>query len=255
MHPKRPGARYSQVMKGRRGHRGFTILEAAISLVVVAAVLAVLLPSLSAARTMARRDQCQSNQRIIGQAWLSHLAVHGAFPAVAGEPSWLYGGVRHSALDNKPFIDHERPLNRHLPLNLADDSACHVFCCPGDTGIGDPRIRAAGTGRRSAYQSFGTSYRANARLLDAALSGLDDEPRGLRVSEVRTQPSATVVMGDAVWFEAMHSTGRDADWHGAHHAGVMLFMDGSVRFMTIDPDSRRTESMFEPVRIPVDSSR
>jgi prepilin-type processing-associated H-X9-DG protein len=82
--------------------------------------------------------------------------------------------------------------------------------------------------------------------------------RPLRLAEVTTPHAEMIVMGTPVWFEVLARTGRTADWFGKPRPeklpsgsseagqGNMLFLDGSVRFVIIDPDSRRLCSMFEP---------
>lgn len=238
--------------------RGFSLLEVALSLAAIALLLAIMLPALSAARVTAHKAHCASNQRVLGQAWLSYLDEHGRFPEVYFDPAWNYGGVRFNIINRWPYLDFTRPLNRHLPVNLVDGSAEHLFHCPADTGITSPDQAGVGTGERSAFESFGTSYRANTRLLDARLAGIDNVQRPLRLAEVTTPHAEMIVMGTPVWFEVLARTGRSANWFGKPRAeklpsgsseagqGNMLFLDGSVRFVIIDPDSRRLCSMFEP---------
>jgi prepilin-type processing-associated H-X9-DG protein len=228
---------------------GFTLVEAVIYLAVVVILLAILLPALASARLSSQRELCASNLRQIAPAWFSYLDEHGEFPTVPFQPGWEWGGVRFSAIDDRAFLDPDRPLNRHLPLRSIDVASEHLFCCPGDTGItgaaGESGLEV-GTGRRTAYRSFGTSYRANDMLLDARRARLDTELRGLKRSEISATPSRLVILGDAVWHEALESTGRHADWHGGPNAGNLLFFDGSVRFMTIKPRSDGQPAVFEP---------
>ncbi len=52
-----------------------------------------------------------------------------------------------------------------------------IFSCPADRGITD-EYGEVGTGRRTAYRSFGTSYRANSLLfLDGSVRYVALEPR------------------------------------------------------------------------------
>src|SRR6185503_16631 len=83
-------------------------------------------------------------------------------------------------------------------------------------------------------------------LLDARRCRLDVEPRGVKRSEITVAPSRLVVMGDAVWYEALEQTGRHADWHGETDAGNLLFLDGSVRFITIKQRGRGQPAIFDP---------
>jgi prepilin-type processing-associated H-X9-DG protein len=229
-----------------------------MSLAAIALLLAIMLPALSAARISAQKAHCAANQRVIGQAWLSYVDEHGNFPEVYHDPAWSYGGVRFNVVNRWPYLDFSRPLNRHLAVNLVDGTAEYLYQCPADTGISDPDELGAGTGQRTAFEAFGTSYRANSRLLDARLARVDEVQRPLRLAEVTTNHSEMVVMGTPVWFEVLARTGRAADWFGKPRPeklisgsttagqGNMLFLDGSVRFVIIDRDSQRVLSMFEP---------
>lgn len=219
--------------------RGLTLVEVLISLSAVSVLLAVLIPALSSARVSSRRVLCAGNQRLLGQGWNRYLDTHdGAFPVLYAQPAWRYGGVRFSTVDGSPFLDFTRPLNRFLPVLRPDASAEELYRCPADHGITD-ETSGIGTGRRTAFRAFGTSYRANTELVDGA--------RPLRRQDVTTAHSRLVVMGDPVWFEVHEDTGRLAAWHGPRNAGNLLFLDGSVRFMTIEPKPVVGPAVFDPV--------
>ncbi len=234
-------------MKRRRADRGFSLLELVISLALAAVFLAILLPALSTARASSHRARCAGNQRLLGQAWTHCLEARGgAFPTIVVQPGWRYGGARFSSVDSAPFLDFGRPLNRYLPVDRFDAPAVEVFSCPADRGITD-EYGEVGTGRRTAYRSFGTSYRANALLFDARLAGLDTVPRGLRHGEITTPASRLVVLGDPAWYETLAQTGRMASWHGRTDAGNILFLDGSVRYMAMEPRPKVGPAVVEPV--------
>ncbi len=231
----------------RHNHRGFTLLELAISLALVSFLLAVLLPALASARMVSHREQCSSNQRRIGEAWRTCLEDRqGEFPYVPALPDWHYAGVRFSSVDETPFPDSQRPLSQYMPQAWAARGGTNSFHCPADRGI-TGETTGVGTAERTAYRAFGTSYRANASLLDSHLAGVSGPVhRGLRLVEISTVPSRLVLMGDAIWFEVREGTGRDADWHGDKDKGNLLFLDGSVRYMQILPKSRIGPAVFEP---------
>jgi prepilin-type processing-associated H-X9-DG protein len=219
------------------------MLELLVSLAVVSGLLAILLPALSSARMSSYRALCAGNQRLVGQAWVAFLEGNeGRFPTLFVQPGWLYGGVRFSSTDERPFLDYDRPLNRYLPVHHLDVAGEHVFRCPADHGITDEH-REIGTGRRTAYRAFGTSFRANARLVGRR----DPAAGGLRRDQITTAPSRLVVMGDAVWYESLENTGRLAVWHGTPNAGNLLFLDGSVRFVVVEPRPAVGPAVFDPV--------
>lgn len=229
-------------MKPRPHHAGFTLLEIAISLALVIILLAVLLPALASARVASSRETCASHLRHCGQAWEVYLADNKAqFPYVPIQPGWHYGGVKFSSVDGHPFLDLSRPLTTYVAAAVGARGAEDAFRCPADDGIRG-ETSGVGTGDRSAYRSFGTSYRASARLFDAA----DTPDRGLRVNEIATVPSRLVIMGDPVWYEVSRATGREASWHGQAAMGNLLFLDGAVKYRKTYPPPRVGPAVFEP---------
>jgi prepilin-type N-terminal cleavage/methylation domain-containing protein/prepilin-type processing-associated H-X9-DG protein len=223
------------VMGTRRPRPGFTLLEFVISLAVVCALMAILLPALSTARMSSHRALCAGNQRLLGQAWSIYLdANDDRFPVIYEQPAWRYGGVRFSGVDGSPYLDHNLPLNRYLPAHRFDVPGETLFHCPADRGITD-EFGVARTGERTVYRAHGTSYRANSALL------------GLRRDEITTAPSRLVVLGDPVWYEVLERTGLGASWHGTPGAGNLLFLDGSVRFMAVAPRPEVGPAVFDPL--------
>lgn len=238
--------------KGRRSTRqprsvrGFTIFEVLIYLAVVVTLLAVLLPTLNRARMASHRDICANHQRQLAGAWMYHMAEYGRLPYVPTQPEWRWGGAGFSSVNGSPILDMNRPLNRCMSFDHHYGTGPLVFRCPADHGITDESGRI-GTGRRSAFRSFGSSYRANSALLGGDPTIEDHaERRGLPIGDITTPLSRLVLMGDAVWFEAYEQTGRDANWHGEANAGNLLFMDGSVKFQTIRPKTITGPAVFDP---------
>jgi prepilin-type N-terminal cleavage/methylation domain-containing protein/prepilin-type processing-associated H-X9-DG protein len=232
-------------MSARSSERGFTLLELVVSMVLVTVLLAVLLPAMASARRDSRREECADNQRRLGEAWAVYAEDHaGSFPYVPARPSWHYGGVRFSIVDGSPFLDMKRPLTPYVGGGRGKP-AVEVFRCPADKGI-TGETRGVGTADRTAYEANGTSYRVNSHLVDARLAGLEGEHRGLRRDEIFTVPSRLVVMGDPIWYEIWAQTGRDAAWHGDPDKGNLLFLDGSVRYMTIQPQDEVGPVVYEP---------
>jgi prepilin-type processing-associated H-X9-DG protein len=226
---------------------GSTLLELVISLAVVSVLLAVLLPALSTARMSSHRALCAGNQRLLGQGWNLYLEANdGCFPVIHDQPGWKYGGVRFSMVDGAPFLDHNLPLNRYLPVHRLRVPAETLYRCPADRGI-TGETGGVGTGERTAYEAFGTSYRANSALLAPGAADGTRSRRGLPRQAITTAPSRLVVMGDPVWYEVRESTGRVAVWHGPPDAGNLLFLDGSVRFLPVEPRPQVGAAVFDPL--------
>lgn len=225
--------------------RGLTLIETVIALALIGVLLAILVPALAAARVTSHRDQCGDNLRTIGAAWQSYLADHNdEFPYVPLQPAWHSAGMRFSRIDGTAFPDYNRPLTQYLNVFKTRDYAALCVCCPADRGI-SAAAAAAGTGDRTAFESYGNSYRAVAPIFDARLLGITEASRGMRRGEITTPPSKLLLCGDAVWYEVVNSTGRHADWHGEPNAGNLLLLDGSVRYWTLRP--RGNAVSFDPL--------
>ena len=217
--------------------RGLTVVELVVAFAALVVLLAVLIPSMHRARIAAWRDQSQSNLRSLHQAWTSWLEEYDdRFPFIAAQPGWRWGGVRHSAVTGRPFLDSERPLSRIFEGSAA---AVDLFRCPADAGIVGP-TPGVGTGSRTCFEAYGTSYRANANLLDARLniaSGRSvegDLARGLRLAEIETPPSRLVLLGEPQWAEIRRGTGLDAAWYDEPDRANLLYLDGRVAYERID---------------------
>ena len=97
-------------MKPRPADHGFSLLELAISLAVAAVFLAILLPALSTARVSTHRARCAGNQRLLGEAWTHCLEDGGgAFPMIAVQPGWRYGGGGLFSGGNAPLLAFPPP--------------------------------------------------------------------------------------------------------------------------------------------------
>lgn len=223
-----------------------TLVELIIALTLVAVVLAILLPTLESARVISHRGQCADNLRRVGGLWFKYLNDNNqSFPYIALKPpGWYFGGARFSSVDGSPFPDTDRPLTWYMS-NPRGADATRIFQCPADRGItGD--IAYVGTGTRSAFRAFGTSYRANDRLLDVSRTRDVDTPRAAHLHEVTAPHGRLVLTGSPAWYEVGMQTGRHAHWHGKPDAGNMLFLDGSVQFVTFHPETRHGPIFYDP---------
>ncbi len=76
------------MIRRSRTRRGFTLVELLVVIAIIGILVSLMLPAINGVRAIARRMQCGSNLREIGQALLTHEETHKAFPpgvAVCGE--------------------------------------------------------------------------------------------------------------------------------------------------------------------------
>src|SRR5690242_2868723 len=93
---------------GPRGRRGLTVLELLVSIGIIAAIAAMLLPAIASAREAARRIECTNHLRQIG------LALHNYHDALHSLPAaWQWDRKQQSAygwsVPLLPFVD-QSPL-------------------------------------------------------------------------------------------------------------------------------------------------
>jgi prepilin-type N-terminal cleavage/methylation domain-containing protein/prepilin-type processing-associated H-X9-DG protein len=104
---------------GRRGG-GFTLVELLTVIAIVAALMALVAPSLGRALDLARRTQCASNVREVQLAFLQYLQDHDGefFPwreDVAGGTLWYWGLETGGGTEGSRPIDRSRArLARYL---------------------------------------------------------------------------------------------------------------------------------------------
>lgn len=232
------------VVPGKHVQRGFSLLELMVALGIVALLLTVLLPALSFAREQGYRAVCASNQRQLGVALQQYVMDHQRFPQTPAAPEWHYGGVDFRDRERSlPVLASDRPINRYISDRQASSGGdcVQIFRCPGDRGV----IKPAGDQRRggpsvlgdlSCFQAFGTSFRANDKLVDPARTTLDASTKPLKDGDIAVDRAKLLVLGDAEWYYASRPAGNierllRADWHSAPGWGNMLSADGSVHFV------------------------
>lgn len=107
---------------GSPRRRGFTLVELLVVIGIIALLISILLPSLSAAREHANAVKCMSNVRQIAAAFIMYTSEHGGklpFPSASRsaqhkETDWIYWQTQPTAL----FAS--------VP-NLGDSAVCHYL--------------------------------------------------------------------------------------------------------------------------------
>jgi len=146
--------------------KGFTLLELLVVIVIIALLLAILLPVFGRVREQGRRALCISNLRQHGIAWYLYLGDHDecfplySDPASDGQCNNMTFGGKIDFTRQNPA--QNRPINHYL--DIYDDSSSNVgiFHCPNDKEPPGPLFPyRLGT----AFDDYGNSYSANWRIL------------------------------------------------------------------------------------------
>jgi len=112
----------------KRTHKAFTLIELLVVISIIALLIAILLPALSAVRSSANRTQCAVNMRQNGTACFAYATDHdGEFPP------WLAGGNTHSSFGQKHvsyWPSADQPVNAGLLLVGGYIGSGDALFCP-----------------------------------------------------------------------------------------------------------------------------
>jgi prepilin-type N-terminal cleavage/methylation domain-containing protein/prepilin-type processing-associated H-X9-DG protein len=216
---------------------GFTLIELLVVIAIMALLLAILLPALSGARSLAKRVKCQGNLRNITMSW--HMFLND------NDGTFLQGvNINHDFGGWKGIGSYAlyRPLNEYLglPSEIRTNGQAEAFHCPADSGgiVGRPPILLA-------YDYFGNSYQTNILLIGPTQVGIPSDWReelhkcinerlkGLKLVNV-SGPSRLLLVGDNGWVnQCVFTRPFTKSWHGrpCHHN--LAFLDGHVKFIQI----------------------
>ncbi len=134
-----------------RRKRAFTLIELLLAIAIIAALIGILFPALSAARARGVRTACSSNLRQVGMAMRSYLDTsNDVYPFASFMPS----------IDAFPVFTGETIFIVDVLLPYAPDPK--VFSCPKDQGQMERPAPYVG---RSYFDTEKSSYEYRSHLL------------------------------------------------------------------------------------------
>lgn len=148
-----------------KSRRGFTLIELLISIGIIAVLIGILVPALTAARARGRRTACSSSLKQVGLGLRSYLdGNNDIFPYASDMPSVDPAPIGFPAPGPNPQPVDPTDLK---PIFIADVLLMHVgnqtktFACPSD--VGDYERTPPNT-RKSYFQTEKSSYQYRSRL-------------------------------------------------------------------------------------------
>jgi prepilin-type N-terminal cleavage/methylation domain-containing protein/prepilin-type processing-associated H-X9-DG protein len=252
-------ARFAQMRRAR----AFTLVELLVVVSIIALLVALVFPSLRAARTHTRIITCQTNLSGITKGLIAYALERDAFPITTDAPgtpcSWRYGGWSGSNTSQwKSYKSGayyiptgQRPLSRYLrhESHLPDSERMAMFRCPEDNRSYRAMIAPAlANGKASAYEDIGTSYHLNwhwfetqTSLPDAPSqnSNRDRVPRGERVWWKyfdRNAARFVALIEDPADY-GFHNESQTWGYHKKFSKHNFAFLDGHTEYILADTRS------------------
>ncbi len=226
---------------------GFTLIEVLVVVAITALLVAILLPSLAAARAEVRRVTCESNLKQIHVGWSTFLdQVNGWFPAASANLQYNYGGRQG---EGSTAFAVPKLINPQMKLPTVTRTGAEVFRCPSEKAtVFMPAPPFA------AY--YGTSYVMNHLLIGRKIQAVSSNPckavwakmadntaviptkRGLIYKLRRddiNDPAMVMFNGDYTWREHWDYTlpAEFPYWHRRRFAHNFSFLDGHGEFIQI----------------------
>lgn len=141
-----------------RRSNGFTLIELLVVIAIIAILMAVLMPSLRAARELARGSVCLSNQKSLMLAYTmyagendDHIPVGFVSNQTVGRPMWVKPPIDEAGVyvagDAATFEDRVRGIKMGSLYPYIRDP--EMYHCPGDD-----RYKKAGTQGQRLYRSY-----------------------------------------------------------------------------------------------------
>jgi prepilin-type N-terminal cleavage/methylation domain-containing protein len=176
----------------------FTLIELLVVVAIIATLVALLLPAVSAARESARRSQCQNHLRQLGIAMALHANAKREFPigclGYTGKDALQMSWNVHLL----PFLEEQatwEAINLNLPSLHADNRAVGsavlpVFLCPST--IETEFVNSGGAWKGCAFTDYGGIYGVEGKTRDRddhdALQKLRDDALGVLLYDVPVTP-------------------------------------------------------------------
>ncbi len=184
-------------MSVRTRRTGFTLIELIVSIAIMGVLIALLIPAVQATRNTARRTQCKSHLRQLGQGLHLYHDVNRCFPPgsyVMGPSFPMQSGWGWGAAI-LPYIE-QTALYRQVDFGLrtGDDAnrsliamPIPMFRCPSEIG---PETINCEPANASAYQLAAGNYCGSEGVLSAMSR--------TRIADITDGTAATLLLGERV---------------------------------------------------------
>jgi prepilin-type N-terminal cleavage/methylation domain-containing protein len=220
---------------------GFTLIEVLVVIAIVSLLIAILLPTMAAARQSSRRLACQSNLRQIATAWQTYLDQSDGYFFQLVNANINYGGRQgqgSASFGSDPANPVPKPLNATLNLPVVTTEGATVFQCPADVG--------GASYKPTCFDYFGNSYSTNTMLIGqnqlpinptdpckSVLQKINGRLKKLSRSKVSGE-SKLILVGDQGWVSTWNRYDSNrTEWHNKSYTHNIAFMDTHAEFVRV----------------------
>ena len=231
-------------------HRpGFTLIELLVVIAIISLLVSILLPSLSAARELARRAVCMSNVRSIGMGYhfynhdFSHLP---AFNMGNAPDTYIYRHALAEYLGLCSFDDAIDPAKELQALRAISEGTNYpVYACPSGLSASGPRGNATSYYFQNGWWNF-TEWWLNPQgwtAVYASLSGFENPSQAILLFEMwQTWPNGMI--GNSNWCTSPYNAHSSPS--GEPHGRNTLYVDGHVGLFDAVNDTTWSMGITEP---------
>jgi prepilin-type processing-associated H-X9-DG protein len=212
---------------------GFTLIELLVIITIIAAILAILIPGLGKARTLAKRTQCSSNLHQID------VAIH----LYAGSNNNTYPAAQDPLPKKQPTDPNiwlwmgrgwRRFISPHLGGNI-DANNPSVLLCPSD--------KTAPVKWESTSYSYSLTFYHSPEQIDNTISNVNKSPPIPQKPANVSKPSKKIIIGEWLSNHQPILNVNDDGWFCWKGRRNFLFADGQVRFLDAN-DIRSARDTF-----------
>jgi prepilin-type N-terminal cleavage/methylation domain-containing protein len=225
-----------------RQKKGFTLIELLVVIAIIALLLAILLPSLSKAKEIAKRVVCKSNLKTQFLACTLYFNDYkDRLPDMEKDGYWAWGGkqgtIGAAATKTEKFLNPYVGRTGHVGSG-DDEKVLTVFKCPADKGMYQGPDGGFATDRRpSWWETVGVSYHYNNAALD---NDYDKGLNGKKITKVRNS-AELILVGDGTIITYFNDNDpfQYGYWHNKKELGWSnnIFVDGHADYFQITKDN------------------
>ncbi len=224
----------------------FTLIELLVVIGIIAILISILLPALSAARNEGVKTRCLGNLRALTQCMDAYsVDDEKGFTSPIhpkAETDWLYDGEYEyggktgvGVFADPDFRQENRILNKYV-YGSAASATLDLYSCPGDSGVPDapvdfePFFLQGNNAKKRVFDLAGTSYRLNNHIdflgqtpYTQFFYGPYFRPKSRVPSTAETVLLEETVAEVAKWNAADYVT---PGWHAKRNQFNVAFVDG-----------------------------